>query len=412
MSAADIPINAPLRGPLNLIGPSTYQAVLADASMGKGLHAGSLYVRRKVKQGGMFGSPKQQASWVGTAAVSSSSNDSSSDSSSSSSDSEAEGEGQRGNVDAIGSSSSSVGSASAGLKQMLPATPAGRLAAWLGIQLAAAEQLLKHPRLRTLRWSEWQARMAAAASFLGAVAHQPVAAAAERHTAGTLNPQSSSCNSTSSSWSAVAVAGSAAADLSSPLLHEEAVGQGGQHAQLHPAQQTLAQRQSQQQHGVEFAPHPLGQKALQHAAQSRHAAAVAGVSVACLLVPFAQQLYSTPPKPPDYVVQFVLQHPDIFTTKLFVENCTRLATLTWSSAAFQQKLQQMPQQRLHRLMGCISTRLKLLHYLVQTQQPMPWPVELDLLLLGAKWRGKAVRKQFVETYPGYEQWEQFHMQEL
>eukprot|EP00878_Enallax_costatus_P010567 GHUV01011035.1.p1 GENE.GHUV01011035.1~~GHUV01011035.1.p1 ORF type:complete len:696 (+),score=242.90 GHUV01011035.1:240-2327(+) len=425
VSATDIPLA--VDGSVDLIGPSIYQAVIADASLGRNLHAGSLYLRQRVKQAqlGVSNGQLQQATWL-LSAASRSTNESDSDSrDGSSSNTSVTSSPQQQAEDA--SSSMPSGSVSAGVKRVLPATPTGRLAAWLDIDYSVAERLLSHKQLGSFKWSEWQTRLEAAGSYLGAAAHCAAGAGGEqggRHSSCSGRPAAAVAG-----VAAFAVQPTAMADVtsnpllygtaSSPVLHAVPDQAEQQHVQeQHRRQQGQLQQhqqqgqQQRQQPVVEFSPHPLGQEVLQHALSTRHAAAVAAVSVACLSVPFSQQLFSMPPKPPDPVVQYILQHSDVFAGKFFADTCRRLARMVWASTALQQQMQQLSPEQVAKLPGCISTRLKYLYYLVQTQQPLPWVFRLEVLLYDKKRESGYIRQKFFTAYPDYEQWEKFHMQEL
>lgn len=119
----------------HLTGPDCFPSILFDVSMGLALHSGSLFVRNK-----QAALEKQQSSAARL-------------------------------ISSSGAASSSGGSVSGAAVLQVPATSEDRLAAWLGVDLAAAEQLLSVQRVRALKAADWKAKLSAAADLLDAVGH-------------------------------------------------------------------------------------------------------------------------------------------------------------------------------------------------------------------------------------------------
>jgi hypothetical protein len=125
-----------------------------------------------------------------------------------------------------------------------------------------------------------------------------------------------------------------------------------------------------------------------------------------MLAPFSRQLYCTPPRPPDAVVELVLQHPRVFSHGSFANNCISFGALAQASTPFCAELAVMPLNELVPYLCCSPTRLKYVQYLVQTQQPLPWAYGLRWLLLSTHFTVKELRERFSAAYPGFVQWEQ------
>jgi hypothetical protein len=186
----------------------------------------------------------------------------------------------------------------------------------------------------------------------------------------------------------------------------------------HQQEQDGQSEQGQQQRSTQRHPHnlldsfnmpPEAHQALQHAMASGHPAAVAAVSVACRLTPFSQQLDHLPPMPPDAVVQFALQYPKVIGRLAFVANCHVLSALASESEYLRTQLQQATMKVLSKCLDKHPVRLKMMQFLVQTQQPMPWAFTFKQLLvhevLGPQGTGGS-RVTFVAAYPAFEDWAQ------
>ncbi|KAF8069383.1 hypothetical protein HT031_001498 [Scenedesmus sp. PABB004] len=377
-----------------LEGPAIFTPVLLDASLGKALHSGSLYVRHKAaalsNQAGAAGvSGPEQLGADGAGGSGESSSSSSSSSSSRSSSSRGSGRG--------GADSGAGAAAAAPALAELP-SPARRLAAWLGIDEPAAAQLLAQPRMARLSWAAWSGRLAAATGLLEALGHCP--------------PREPLDAPAGSSGAAVAAAAlpELAPQPSSPLLLR------GGRAFASQRRHTL----NRSQRAGEPAPPPapgeraLGpaQQALEAALASRQSQAVAGVAVACELAPFAPALCPPPqPRPPPAVVELVRAAPHVFVRASFEANARALAALAGASAHLRRELAALAPRELAALLGCPSPRLRFLQYLVHTGQPPPWAVGLRQLLLSTKWYGRlgalpgGQRQQFAAAYPGFADWE-------
>jgi hypothetical protein len=197
-----------------------------------------------------------------------------------------------------------------------------------------------------------------------------------------------------------------------------------------PAQPTLDAPQQRQRQGKEQQQQqllldelnlsPQARAALQHALASGHPAAVACVSVACHLPPFSQQLQQLPPRPLQAVVQFALQFPKVVRKIAFVANCHALAeaadcrtaagAATAGSAYLRDSLQQAGTQVLSQCLGKDPARLRMVQFLVQTQQPLPWAFTVEQLLvhtvLGPQGGGGS-RAVFVAAYPEFAAYEEY-----
>lgn len=342
-----------------------------------------------------------------------------------------------------------------------PLSPAAALAAWWGVQEATIEAMLaqlQEPKQRLTR-QQWQERLGALQQLMQVL--------------GWLGPESASGNSSSSSGSGsvgstnrmsdscvvaaatgspllpVAAAGSVAgltqeADgtLSQqqtapgqrrqrrPLAHQHQQQRQQQLAPEQPAQPTSdAQQQQRRRQGKEQQQQllldelnlfPQARAALQHALASGLPAAVACVSVACHLPPFSQQLQQLPPRPPQAVVQFALQFPKVVRKIAFVSNCHALAeaadcstdagAATAGSAFLRDSLQQAGIQVLSQCLGKDPARLRMVQFLVQTQQPLPWAFTVEQLLvhtvLGPQGGGGS-RAVFVEAYPEFSVYDEY-----
>jgi pantothenate kinase-related protein Tda10 len=94
----------------------------------------------------------------------------------------------------------------------------------------------------------------------------------------------------------------------------------------------------------------------------------------------------------------------------FVANCNMLAALVAERQYLRDWLQQGDPKLLSKCLDKHPTRLKMVQYLVQTQQHTPWAFTCEQLLvhgvLGPQGKGKGGRAAFVAAYPGYAAWEQ------
>jgi hypothetical protein len=141
-----------------------------------------------------------------------------------------------------------------------------------------------------------------------------------------------------------------------------------------------------------------------------HGAALAAVTTACHLPPFANDLSSHPERPAPAVIELLLAAPAVFGAKHVVEHCAKLAALAAASRHLQAELARASAEELAAYIACISPRLRFLQYLVQTQQPYPWKYSLSRLLVSHAWysdRDKgSVKDKFTAAYPGYSEWEE------
>lgn len=133
------------------------------------------------------------------------------------------------------------------------------------------------------------------------------------------------------------------------------------------------------------------------------------MSVACHLAPFSQQLHQLPRKPPDHVVQFALQYPQVIGRIAFPINCSALASLAAESDFLRMKLQLASDEVLCKCLDKHPVRVKMVQFLVQTRQPTPWAFTFEQLLvhevLGPQGKGGS-RAAFVAAYPQYQQWDE------
>lgn len=135
-----------------LAGPHCYTAILLNSSLGSAsLYSGSLFFNNR------------EAALKQLSLASSSNNSTTSCSSRSSRG------GNSSSISDISSSSSNLSNSSSLVS--LPSTPEGRLAAWLGVDVAVAQRLLDIPAVQRLTWAEWQKRLAAATHLMVAVGY-------------------------------------------------------------------------------------------------------------------------------------------------------------------------------------------------------------------------------------------------
>jgi hypothetical protein len=331
-------------------------------------------------------------------------------------------------------SSSDVPSGQDAAERVLQAavTSEAKLAAWLGIDEAAAKQLLQVRTVQTLRLDQWKARLNAATGLLEVLGHlsssssssiqssdelasissgspdAAVPAASREHISdsGSSSGSSSSSRRRRRSQSRSSVAAPAGTGSRAVVTSQCAAQQRSPQllAALHSPQQQQQQRQLQQHVQMLDLPQPAAQ-ALQRALDSGQSLAVAAVTVACFLAPFSRQLYQPPPRPPAAVVQIVLQHPAQFAKGSFESNCIALTSLAQASEPLRAELAELPLQQLVQYTCCSTTRLCYVQYLVQTQQPWPWEFNLHALLLSTWLTMPQLRERFCKAYPGFEKWE-------